>query len=599
MFTRTKKPGAGFAVMPLDKPKEPKYPKPKILLIDLKDDSEVKLRGAGFNIESGSFGRPYRVPKGDKYVPVVPNHNLRNCEEQEIVVIDMVPDDPLDGPTGEKVVSDGEKDWWAKCTTGLLDPRSRVMASYQKTFDRILNHGGVFIVFTDAREHQQISLGYIGYRGLQQDSDIKFDNWSFLSLLNSWNLSIEEDHGEEMTVMVGKTNLALLLTKHLTGANFYCSFKWNYINFIDIWISLAKNKYDLSVAGLLLPDDKRKGILILLPQLRDKFGFLLELVSQVLPLFLPSLFPFVEGARWVERSEYELPAIVDLKKEIEQTNASADKKVQELEKQILTERDKLGYLHDLLKQTDRKLVEAVKRTFELLGFKSIIDVDEEMEKKGETWRDEDLRIEGSPLLLVEVKGIGGMPSDDDALQVGKHIAPRMKQLKRHDIQGLSIINHQRHIPALERENVKTFRDTILTTARKQDIGLLTTWDLYRLARGFLKNGWNHEGVKDIFYCVGRIDPLPRHYALLGTIEQFWEKPSAFSIKLQDGSLRLGDRIAYELPVDFFEEIVQSLQVDGQSVNEASAGSLVGIKTSIPKDQARKGTKVYHVVSTKE
>ncbi len=64
------------------------------------------------------------------------------------------------------------------------------------------------------------------------------------------------------------------------------------------------------------------------------------------------------------------------------------------------------------------------------------------------------------------------------------------------------------------------------------------------------------------------------------------------MELADGPLRVGDRIAYELPVDFAEEDVTSLKVGSSPVDETSAGAQAEIKTSLMLHQLRNGTKLY-------
>jgi len=166
MIGRSRKPGVGFPAMVPEDVRAPKYLKPKILLIDIKDDSEAVLRNSGFNVSSGTFGTPYRVKKSDSYQAIIPNAHLRDCEEQEIVILDLVARKALDGPIGEKVTSEGENDWWGKCSMGVIDPRPRIMALHQISFDRILAHGGVFVVLADERERQQMLLGYKDNYGL-------------------------------------------------------------------------------------------------------------------------------------------------------------------------------------------------------------------------------------------------------------------------------------------------------------------------------------------------------------------------------------------------------------------------------------------------
>ena len=324
-----------------------------------------------------------------------------------------------------------------------------------------------------------------------------------------------------------------------------------------------------------------------------------KLLKNVLPDLSPHLFPHAEGARWVQRSEYELPRILELRSQIARIQEETREQVTALEHSIAEERERWNYLHDLIRETGRPLVKATKQTLELLGFSSIVDVDEAMQESKDTGpRREDLQIrDASPILLVEVKGISNLPRDAEALQVWKYVAPRMREWKRTDIQGLAIMNHQRHLPALDRENGSPFREEILTNALDQKFGLLTTWDLFRLARSYLKNHWRPEHIKGLFYQSGRIDPVPSHYEFVGVTQHFWEKPGAIGVKIESSEIRQGDRIAFELPVEFEEQDVDSLQIDNSPVDIAEAGSLAGIKTHLTKEQARKGVRVFRLIVT--
>ena len=66
---------------------KPKYPKPKILLIDVPRKWTTSLRSAGYNAVRGSFGQAYNVSAEDK-LWAIEHERLRlpNCEEQEIVI---------------------------------------------------------------------------------------------------------------------------------------------------------------------------------------------------------------------------------------------------------------------------------------------------------------------------------------------------------------------------------------------------------------------------------------------------------------------------------------------------------------------------------
>ena len=259
---------------------------------------------------------------------------------------------------------------------------------------------------------------------------------------------------------------------------------------------------------------------------------------------------------------------------------------------IAVERANMGFQHDLLRETGNNLVTAVKTALAAMGFNSVVDSDE-LVQPGERRR-EDLQIhDRSPVLLVEIKGIAGLPPEHDAIQVGKYVAPRMKEWNRTDVAGLSIVNHQRNLPGLERDPAP-FSNDVITNALDQGLGLLTAWDLFRLIRNFLQLRWKPDYVQSLFYTPGRIDAVPTHYELAGEVEHYWDRVGVVGIRITDASLHPGDRIAFQLPVDYFEQEVASLEVERQPVNEAPVGMLAGVKTQLPKGDARKGVRVFRI-----
>lgn len=576
----------------------PKYPQPKILLLDMQEETKTLLKAAGYQITVGSFGVPYKVAQCDDLAPVITNDDLPwNFAEQEIVVIDLLPNTIADKPIGEKRTSPGSHDWWASCNQGVIDPRPCSMATEQESFDRILSHGGVFIVFASARMSQELALGYIKYRSFVKERDISYNNWSFLSILDSV-IHTNFDSGQEISVVVEDPTFNKLLAEHTKEAKFICTLNPPYQK-EKFWFTIAEDKYGSPVSAAILPPDAKKGGIFIFPRLNDEPHFLIRFFNEVLPNLCPHLFTYAEGSCWVQQPEYEIPKILELQNEIEIIQEETSKEIAILQKGIEAERAARNYLHSLIKDTGNPLVVAVKKTLEILGFHSVINVDEEMKSCDNTgFKNEDLRIEDdSPVLLVEVKGISGLPKDAAALQVGKYIAPRMRQWNRTDIQGLAIINHQRNLPGLDRDNKAPFREDILTNAQEQDFGLLTTWDLFRLVRSYLNNGWQHEQVKTLFYQSGQIEPVPIHYEFVGIVEHFWEKAEAIGVQIEAAELKQGDRIAFELPIEFEEQNVESLQVDKQQREKAEIGMLAGIKTKFTKERVKKGVRVFRLKTT--
>lgn len=363
------------------------------------------------------------------------------------------------------------------------------------------------------------------------------------------------------------------------------------------WTTIAVNKYGVPVAGVFASTQNIKGWILILPQLANKSLFLLDLINEALPEFAPELFPYSEGQHWIRQEEYERPQVSRLRETIRAIKTDSEDRIRSIEMEIQAVEDQTAYLRELLIGSGDSLVRAVEKALGVLGFQ-VLDMDEEISKFGSGGsRREDLRIINEPtMLLVEVKGIAGLPADAEALQVQKYVTVRMRELKSINIQGLSIINHQKALPPLQREHGKPFRDDIIVNAEDQHFGLMTTWDLYRLTTSYLKNGWKPENVKPCFFQVGYIRPIPMNYRILGLVENYWERAEAVGVRIQAGELRTGNQAAFELPIEFEEERVESLQLDGEQVESAGVSEIVGIKTKLGKGQLRKGTRVYLVSS---
>ena len=77
---------------------------------------------------------------------------------------------------------------------------------------------------------------------------------------------------------------------------------------------------------------------------------------------------------------------------------------------------------------------------------------------------------------------------------------------------------------------------------------------------------------------------------IGMVMDFFARPVVAGIELTQ-RLNIGDRIHIMGHTTDLEMLVESLQVNNNDVNEASAGQSVGVKVS---DRVRRGDKVYKV-----
>lgn len=565
-----------------------KYPKPKVLLLDLPSAVSDTLIEKGYNIHVGSLGKPYKVEKSSNYQPLIGKSTLPNYTEQEIVVVDLLYEKPASGPVGERERPESEKDIWAKCDSGIIDPRPRAAMQVQQTFDRIHSAGGVFVVFADEKLFIKMQIAYVQHRNFVTEQEFDFDVWHIISELA--DMRVSTDHGMEMRPCADSDSaLSRLVGEFLNGGEFFCTLKGGYRS-RNPWVSIVENKFgdSVGVARCL----GVHGSVIVLPQIENKSEFLVKLFTNILPEIAPHLFPNIEQGKWTHLPEYELAHVLELKARQVDVEQQAIVQLAKLEAEIEAEQDRSGWIHDLLTGTGDKLVEAVKGALAELGFQNVVDVDKERDKEGKSRR-EDLQIhDQNPLLIVDIKGIGGYPSDDDALQAGKHAMIRMREMGRTDINGLSIINHQRHLPPLDRENSMPFRQELIHAAMEQALGLMTSWDMYRLVRNVRKLGWSSDDVRSIFYVAGRVEVVPSHYQYIGRITKAWT--DKLGVTLEQGELKLGDRIAVEFQIEFEEAPVESILVNGKSVQQANVNDQTGVLWPAGMPKLREGLRVFRI-----
>jgi len=79
---------------------------------------------------------------------------------------------------------------------------------------------------------------------------------------------------------------------------------------------------------------------------------------------------------------------------------------------------------------------------------------------------------------------------------------------------------------------------------------------------------------------------------VGVIVKFFTKPSVAAIEVIGGGIMRGDLLRYKGHTTDFTEEIASMEIDNQSVGEAKAGDLVGVKV---KERVRENDKVYKVV----
>jgi hypothetical protein len=574
-------------------PAMPRFEHPKIICIDLPEQAVETVRAAGYRVVAGTLGQPYIVKRSDGVTRPQLTSTLPGFAEQEIVVVQHFPPDPAGSPpVGEPLPTTSEPTLWASCRSGVIDTRPFVARVHaQDDVQRILRYGGVVICFCSPRVNAGLSWGSMQYSGVAAD-ELDISTWDLVPGVRDFHF--DPLNGQEIQPLTG-AGIFAPLTPHLQTARFFCTIESPQQD-AQNWHALAKNKYDADVAGFFLPTDG-KGLIVLLPQVKDPGAALQVLLDDILPTLVPKLFPESGKFAWRGRPPYELREVQALRTEIEEVRANAEVLEGELSARIDALRDQQGWVLDLLSGTGNELVDAVEKALRELGLPDVQKVDEADELRVHGRLREDIQVlGGSPSLLVEVKGLTTTPKEEDTLAVAKYIAPRMQEWGRTDVRGLAVINHQRGLPPLERENEHTFQADVLRNAQHQEFAVITGFDLFRLVMNKRQQGWPDGAVTPLFYENGRVGAVPIHYEFVGVVDHFYDKPNVVAIAVEGDGFAIGDLLGYELPVSFVEEEVTSIEVDGVAVEKASPGERVGMKTTLTKTEARSGLRVYRVSS---
>ena len=78
---------------------------------------------------------------------------------------------------------------------------------------------------------------------------------------------------------------------------------------------------------------------------------------------------------------------------------------------------------------------------------------------------------------------------------------------------------------------------------------------------------------------------------VAVIVKFFSKPSVAALEVTDGVIKVGDVLHYKGHTTDFTDEIKSMEIDNQTVEEAKAGDLVGIKV---KERVRENDKVFKV-----
>lgn len=554
-----------------------KYNEPQIYIVN--NQKIAERLNQKYNIAVGNLGIAkaveYNPYKNNRYVNLEYNM-IDNLHEYSVVIIDLqnknevkhcTEDDKLDGTPFLFEVSYPQKNFIpAPLVLSIIEE------NLKKQCLKIIFAGNKYVEeYSLVKAFEQNQYRYAGYsehdiyETIQARAKVKFGK------------KIEAE----------KNELAQCIAKYTKEYKvvFEMPTRWN-ANLRESepdpnFIPLLKNQEGEPISYIGYSPDC--GYEILLPVCEKKDELIEKLLTSILPRILPKYFPESEDFEWIKEKEFLPKEITELEKEEDIIREEYNSKIKALNEKRTKIEQKYMFLNDLLTETGDKLVEAVCTYFKWLGFTDVVSID-----GSEEILREDIQItEGNKLYIIEVKGIGGTSTDAECAQVAKHRRKRERENRDKEIVPIYIVNHQRYMNPLSRQN-PPFSDNQIEYAESDERGLLTTWQLYNQYKLIEAGIFTKEETRDSLDEWGLISLIPKRLKSVGIFEEYFKKPKAGILKLNNSEIKVGDEIYGQKGGKWIRTKITSIQLNDKNVDSAKDGE-VGIATET---ELEKGVEIF-------
>lgn len=563
--------------------------KPQICLVDFDDEIVNSTKKRGFNIRTSTLGLPISVPNNklrDKNFCLL-NYDLpSNVHEYDIIAIDMEEKKPISYDVSQNVREHHKSNkslyFYTEYPQTIFDPRAFSGQILQSQLSDVKNRKYILIVFASQREEHEYTIVSMENDGYRANHSQNIHNYSFLN-----NVYFEKNiYGKETEVVIDHEAFSNLLNSNNNlfhyEAVFYHPTYWENSksvkdeNFIPLIVN--SNKEIVSYFNVT-----NEALIFIFPQMREKEKILIPLFEEILPSIIPDVFPNSTLFSWKNSEEYWLPNHKSLEDEKERIEHELKEKLNEIDSRIKENINEHSFLHDLITETDDKLVDAIKKYLEWIGFKNVKKMDSENKLK-----EEDLQVElENGLLIVEIKGLGGTSKDSDCSQISKVKFRRCKERGKFDVLALYIVNHQRYLAPKKRKN-PPFTQIQITDAENDERGLLTTWDLFRSYFFIMDGIVKKEDVQKKILNYGLIKITPDNLLLLGKVKEVFKGGLVFILKVDNTCIKVGDNLIISIDDGFQRVKILNLQFNDGNVNEVTSGE-VGVLIDKP---IKKNSQIY-------
>ncbi|MDJ1473760.1 hypothetical protein [Xanthocytophaga flava] len=557
--------------------------RPRICCFDLEAEAVAKLKKSGANIYDGTLGAKITIPNRSKREYHEISLNLSgfplNLHEYDIIILDL---------NNFSTIDYEAKDHLSESQTGkslyklvsrypetIFDPRPIVSDLLKQEFSKITNRPSLIIVFS-ARSY---SVDYETIKVTESYSEsLDIETYDIYSFYDNIPLA-DANYGKDVSICEMPDDFYSLLEKYKRNITYDQTFYHpktlegsKYIKDQNFF-PLIRNINDEIVSYIQFHE---KGNLILFPQIKDKSSFLLEFLSKIAPSIFPNLFPYSTSFAWKNETEYWLPKHAFFLKEKEDLQKEYEQKLEENRKKTEHNIAKYSFLHDILTESGEHLVNALIKYLKWLEFVDVQNYDET--DTSSTVLEEDIQvILPNGLLIIECKGIGGTSTDSDCSQISKIKHRRCKQRGKFDVLALYIVNHQRYLPPLKRQN-PPFTEHQIQDAINDERGLLSTWQLFKLYSDIENGIITKEEARKSILEFGLIEFKPSDLSFVYEPTEFFNNEQVCIVNIENITLNVNDELFIERDGQYTKAQILDIQDNGQSVPQATQGEF-GLKLS--------------------
>lgn len=555
-----------------------------ICILDFTKSDIKHLQDKGFKIFNGTMGNrvqfTYSRDSTTNYC-ILNNEFPSNLHEYNVLIINMNDDKVVPYLDYEhqrdNVSTNQESKLTVSYPTTIFNPKPLAASLLQEDIKHFMINPSIILVFSDKEEeviYQPIEITSSGHS--KKLNNIYSSNYSFLS-----DIPLSKNkHGFKHNIIIDGELKKIL--EDFNDLEYHQTFYHP-----TIWDDEQGNIKDPYFLPLVLNNSNEiisyansytNTQLFVFPDIKNKGEFTSRFLTEIAPQILPDLFLYSNEMNWLDDSKYWVPGHNELiqKKEIEIKRH--DNELLKIQNETKENLDKFKFLHNLITETDEKLVDSVLFILHYLGFKTAKKIDE---TKTDNLFEEDIQIEvDGKLLVIEVKGIGGTSKDSECSQISKIRLRRMKEKKSTEVYGLYIVNHERFKPPHSRTN-PPFNEIQIQDAINDDRGLLTTWELYKLYFDITNGIITKEEVREIFFDYGLIN-FQKQFIKISKVDKTYKNGTIASFDINDIELKIGDIIISAKNDVLKQHTILSIEQEKKPLKSVNQGR-IGISLDIPID----------------